>query len=97
MQHTRYKIVPTKKPKKVAIIGGGIGGMECALVLKQRGHIPVIFEKTDELGGLFLTASAMTFKENDKELIRWYKREIEKAGIEVHFNTEVNDLGTLRG
>ncbi len=97
MQHNRYKIVPARKPKKVAIIGGGIGGMECALVLKQRGHIPTIFEKSDELGGLFLTASAMTFKENDKELIRWYRNEIEKQGIEVRFNTEVNDLGTLRG
>ena len=97
MQHNRYKIVPTKKPKKVAIIGGGIGGMECALVLTQRGHKPVIFEKSNELGGLFLTASAMTFKENDKDLITWYKREIEKAGIEVHLGTEVNDLNTLRG
>ena len=97
MQHNKYKIVPTKSPKKVAIIGGGIGGMECALVLKQRGHIPTLFEKSGELGGLFLTASAMTFKENDKELIRWYRREIEKSGIEVHLNTEVNDLGTLRG
>ena len=97
MQHNKYKIVPTKSPKKVAVIGGGIGGMECALVLKQRGHIPTLFEKSGELGGLFLTASAMTFKENDKELIRWYKREIEKSGIEVHLNTEVNDLGTLRG
>ena len=97
MQHNKYKIVPAKSPKKVAIIGGGIGGMECALVLKQRGHIPVLFEKSGELGGLFLTASAMTFKENDKELIRWYRREIEKSGIEVHLNTEVNDLGTLRG
>ena len=97
MQHNKYKIVPAKKPKKVAIIGGGVGGMESALVLKQRGHIPTIFEKTNELGGLFLTASAMTFKENDKDLITWYKREIEKAGIEVHMNTEVNDLNTLRG
>ena len=35
MQHNRYKIVPTKKPKKVAIIGGGIGGMECALGLTR--------------------------------------------------------------
>ena len=97
MQHNKYKIVPARSPKKVAIIGGGIGGMECALVLKQRGHIPTLFEKSGELGGLFLTASAMTFKENDKELIRWYRREIEKSGIEVHLNTEVNDLGTLRG
>ena len=97
MQHNKYKIVPTKSPKKVAIIGAGIGGMECALVLKQRGHKPVIFEKTNELGGLFLTASAMSFKENDKELIEWYKKEVEKQGIDIRFNTEVTDLGTMRG
>ena len=97
MQHNKYKIVPTRHPKKVAIIGGGIGGMECALVLKQRGHKPVIFEKTNELGGLFLTASAMSFKENDKELIRWYLNEVAKEGIDVRLNTEVTDVNTLRG
>ena len=97
MQHNRYKIVPAKKPKKVAIIGGGIGGMECALVLKQRGHVPTIFEKSDVLGGMFLTASAMSFKENDRELVQWYLREIDRQGIDVRFNTEVNDLGTMRG
>ena len=97
MQHNKYQIVPTRHPKKVAIIGGGIGGMECALVLKQRGHTPVIFEKTGELGGLFLTASAMSFKENDKELIRWYLNEVAKEGIDVRLNTEVTDVNTLRG
>ena len=97
MQHKRYKIVPTKNPKKVAVIGGGIGGMECCLVLKKRGHKPVLFEKTGELGGLFITASAMSFKENDRELIQWYKNEVAREGIEIHMNTEINDLGALRG
>ena len=97
MQHNRYKIVPTKHPKKVAIIGAGIGGVEAALVLKQRGHKPVIFEKTDRIGGLFLTASAMSFKENDKALIRWYENEVKKQGLDIRFNTESNDLGTVRG
>ena len=97
MQHNRYKIVPTKHPKKVAIIGAGIGGVEAALVLKQRGHKPVIFEKTDRIGGLFLTASAMSFKENDKALITWYENEVKKQGLDIRFNTEINDLGTVRG
>ena len=96
MQHNKYKIVPTRKPKKVAIIGGGIGGMECALVLKQRGHTPVIFEKTNELGGLYITASAMSFKEADKALLRWYERELKKNDIEVRFNMEINAPATLR-
>ena len=97
MQHNRYKIVPTKNPKKVAIVGAGIGGVEAALVLKQRGHKAVVFEKSDKIGGLFLTASAMSFKENDKALIAWYEKEVEKQGIDIRFNTEINDLGVLRG
>ena len=95
MQSHKYKIVPTRKPKKVAIIGGGIGGMECALVLTKRGHKPTIFEKDSQLGGLFITASSMTFKENDKELLKWYIREVKEAGIPVRLNTEVTDVGVL--
>ena len=86
MQHNKYKIVPTKSPKKVAIVGGGIGGMECALVLKKRGHTPVIYEKSGKLGGMYNYASAMSFKEADKKLLEWYDRELKKAGIEVHLN-----------
>ena len=96
MQHNKYKIVPARKPKKVAIIGGGIGGMECALVLKKRGHTPVIFEKSGELGGLYITAAAMSFKEADKALLRWYERELKKNNIEVRFHMEINAPATLR-
>ena len=96
MQHNKYKIVPTKHPKKVAIIGGGIGGMEAALVLKKRGHTPVIFEKSDKLGGMYLYASAMSFKEADKQLLRWYERELKKYNIEVRFNMEINAPQTIR-
>ena len=35
MQHTRYKIVPTKNPKKVAIIGGGGG----PVIHRGVGHV----------------------------------------------------------
>ena len=95
MQTKKYRIVKTDKPKTVAIVGGGIGGMEAALVLNARGHKPVIYEKSDSLGGTFVTAAAFSFKEHDKELIEWYRREIAKAGIKVCFNTEVKDPTTL--
>lgn len=36
---------------KVAIIGGGIAGMQTALRLKELGAEPVIFERDDALGG----------------------------------------------
>ena len=96
MQHNKYKIVKTDNPKKVAIVGGGIGGMEAALVLYKRGHKPVIFEKSNELGGLYITASQMSFKEADKALLKWYDRELKKANIEVRFNSNVEDPRELK-
>ena len=96
MQHNKYKLIPTKHPKKVAIIGGGVGGMECALVLKKRGHHPVIFEKSDRLGGLYNTAAAMSFKEADRKLLAWYERELKENDIEIRFNMEINDPNTIR-
>lgn len=97
MQSGKYKIVPTKNPKKVAIIGGGIGGMEVARVLKLRGHEPVIFEKSDKLGGVFNAASAPSFKEKDRELLSWYAKQIADLNIEVNFNTEITDKARLDG
>lgn len=95
MQTKKYKIVKTSKPKKVAIIGGGIGGMESALVLKARGHEPEIYEKTDTLGGVFIQAAAPVYKNHDRALLDWYRRQIEKNSIPVHFNTQVLDPSAL--
>ena len=92
MQSSRFYIKEADVKKKVAIIGGGVGGMEAALVLKKRGHTPVIYEKTDKLGGVFIAAAAPDFKSHDKKLLEWYKTQLEKENIEVNFNCEVKDL-----
>ena len=95
MQTKKYKIVPTKKVKNVAVIGGGIGGMESARVLALRGHKVTIYEKTDKLGGVFIAASAPDFKERDKALIEWYKKEMHDLGITIRFNTTITDVESL--
>lgn len=97
MHSKKYKIVPAKKAKNVVVIGGGIGGMEAARVAKLRGHNVTIYEKTGELGGVFVAAAASPYKENDRRLIDWYKLQIEKLGIEVRFNTEVTDISAVGG
>lgn len=96
MQWNKHYIKKTTKPKTVAIIGGGIGGMEAARVLKLRGHNPVIYEKTDKLGGTFIPASAESYKGKLRDLLAWYRREMDKLGIEVKLNTEVKDTNMLR-
>ena len=95
MQSEKYKIVKTKKPKKVAVIGGGIGGMESALVLSARGHDVTLYEKSDALGGVFIQAAAPEYKEKDRQLIEWYRREIARKGIKVVLGKEIKTAADI--
>ncbi len=96
MQSKKYKIEPAKKQKKIAIIGGGIGGMEAAMVCAQRGHKVDLYEKSDKLGGVFIAAAAPSYKEKDRDLIAWYNREIQRYdAITIHMNSEVKDIASL--
>ena len=95
MQSRKYKIKPARKAKTIAVIGGGIGGMETALVCAKRGHKVTIYEKSGQLGGVFIAAAAPSYKEKDKALIAWYKRELTKYPIEVKLNAEVSDVSSI--
>lgn len=95
MQSKKYKLEPAKKAKKIAIIGGGIGGMEAAIVCAERGHSVTLYEKSDKLGGVFIAAASPSFKEKDRDLITWYNREITKYPIDVKLNIEVKNISEL--
>jgi len=95
MQSDKYKLEPAKKIKNIAVIGGGIGGMEAAIVCAKCGHKVTLYEKTDKLGGVFIAAAAPSFKEKDRDLIAWYNREIGKYPIDIRMNTEVKDIASL--
>ena len=92
MQWDKHHIDKVLSPKRVHIIGGGLGGMECARVLKLRGHEPIIYEKADRLGGAFVAAGAESYKGKLRDLLAWYERQMEQLGIEVRLNEEVDDV-----
>lgn len=74
--------------KRVAVIGGGIAGMQTALRLKQSGIDPVIIERDEELGGkirnwyvLFPTFTPAA------DVLGELKSRVAAAGIEVRQGT----------
>lgn len=92
MQYNKHYIKKTSNPKTVHIVGGGIGGMETARVLKLRGHNPVIYEKADVLGGTFIPASAESYKGKLRDLLAWYRLQMQELGIEIHLNEKVDSI-----
>ena len=68
--------------KNIAVVGGGLAGMEAALRLHKKGHYVTLFEK-DTLGGQFNLAPLTPNKKSLKNLVPYYKKEIEDNKIEV--------------
>lgn len=82
---------PILKKKKVLIVGGDVAGCEAARVLAIRGHQPVVYEKGSRLGGNLIPGGAPDFKEDDIALADWYTNELNRLGVHVHLNTELNE------
>lgn len=92
----KFAVKKAVKPKHIAVVGGGIGGMEAAIQLSKRGHRVDLYEQADHLGGVFVAAAAPDFKEKDKELLAWYERELQKSGAVVHLNAKISSLQELK-
>ncbi len=84
------KIEKAEKPKRVIIVGGGCAGMEAARRLSERGHKPVIIEKSAALGGSLIDAGANKIKGDVRAYAEWSVRMTQRdTNIEVRLNTEV--------
>lgn len=83
----KIKSLPMPKiDKSIAVIGGGISGITCALDLIQKGYNVTIFEKENQAGGSLLNVSPEILKSQEiqKEI-----SEIERLGIEIKLNDEI--------
>ena len=78
---------PAEKKLSVAIVGGGPAGMETARIATMRGHKATIFEKGGELGGAILYCCTVHGKNKMRWYADWQRRQMEKLGVEVRFNS----------
>jgi len=81
--------IPTKRPKKVMVIGGGPGGLNVAWVAAKRGHAVHVYEKRKVLGGQLVPGSTPSHKAELRTLIRFQIKQTELYGVKCHLNHEV--------
>ncbi|MGC8778570.1 MAG: FAD-dependent oxidoreductase, partial [Candidatus Caldatribacteriaceae bacterium] len=82
---------------RVAVIGGGPGGMEAARIATLRGHEVTIFEKGGELGGAILYCCTVPAKSKMRWYADWIREQIAKLGVTVKYRTvpTVEELRTF--
>lgn len=86
----KYSFSVVDNRKKILIIGGGVAGMEAARILNIKGHEVILFEKKEQLGGHLIEASVPDFKEDIKDLLNWYKRQLSNSKIKIYLDKSFN-------
>lgn len=88
--YSEFEIAKSGRPSKILVVGGGIAGMQFAIIAKRRGHNVTIAEKSSVLGGEMILAASTPFKEDVGKALEWYKAEVNRVDVPVMLNTMVD-------
>lgn len=83
---TELNYLPTRAPKRIAVVGAGPAGLACASVAALRGHSVTLYDAHDRIGGQFNLAKRIPGKEEFQETLRYFDGELRRHGVEVRLN-----------
>jgi 2,4-dienoyl-CoA reductase (NADPH2) len=91
---TTLVLGPTRRTKRVAVVGAGPAGLAAAVTAAQRGHTVTLLEGADAIGGQFDLARRIPGKEEFNETVRYYTTMLAKLRVDVRLRTRagVDDL-----
>lgn len=89
----RDGVVPKAvEKKKVAVVGGGPGGIQALMTLCERGHDVTLYEATDKLGGQVIKAAIPPFKNDTADYLKYLQvqagKYADKYGAKILMNTK---------
>ena len=87
---------PADEAKKVAVVGGGLAGLEAARVAAKRGHTVTLFEKADRLGGQINLACIPPRKDEILRSVKYYENVLPTmADIKMNHEPSFDELNAF--
>ncbi|WP_093803301.1 NADPH-dependent 2,4-dienoyl-CoA reductase [Streptomyces sp. Wb2n-11] len=84
---TELVLTPTRRRKRVAVVGAGPAGLACAVTAAERGHAVTLYDASDVIGGQLNIARRVPGKEEFDETLRYFRNQLDEHGVEVLLGT----------
>ncbi|MFF9757012.1 FAD-dependent oxidoreductase [Streptomyces sp. NPDC014344] len=86
---TELVLSPTRRRKRVAVVGAGPAGLACAVSAAERGHDVTLFDAASEIGGQFNVARRVPGKQEFDETLRYFRTRLTDLAVDVRLDTRV--------
>ena len=82
---------PAETRKKVAVVGGGPGGMRAAWTLARRGHAVTLFEAHARLGGQVRWWAKADSRTELVGIVDWLEARLAEEAVDIRLNTKAGE------
>ncbi|PNV35914.1 NADPH-dependent 2,4-dienoyl-CoA reductase [Streptomyces sp. DH-12] len=86
---TELVLSPTRRRKRVAVVGAGPAGLACAVSAAERGHDVTLFDAASEIGGQLNVARRVPGKQEFDETLRYFRTRLTDLAVDVRLDTRV--------
>ncbi|MFE7811469.1 FAD-dependent oxidoreductase [Streptomyces sp. NPDC057433] len=86
---TELVLSPTRRRKRVAVVGAGPAGLACAVSAAERGHDVTLFDAASQIGGQLNVARKVPGKQEFDETLRYYRTRLAELAVDVRLDTRV--------
>jgi len=86
---TELVLSPTRRRKRIGVVGAGPAGLAFAVSAAERGHAVTLFDSADDIGGQLNIARQVPGKEEFAETIRYFRKQLALQRVDVRLGTAV--------